>query len=94
MTEQGAMMTPIQLQRAGQLIKQAARRYGSQQALAEAIGVHQTHVSGWINGKYPVSALVLESVYRATGIAPRDLRPDLADLFRFETSTKRAPEHV
>ena len=85
-------MTPKQQERASRLLKQAAERFGGQQALAEAIGMDRSNISMWITGRQRVSPKALGPLYRAAGLMPSDLRPDLAELFRVDRP--ETPEHV
>jgi DNA-binding transcriptional regulator YdaS (Cro superfamily) len=55
---------------------------GGQETAARALGVKQPTVSGWINGKHGMSAIVAMRAERATGgvVAAGDLCPELNDL--------------
>ena len=63
-------MTPKQQERASRLLKQAAERFGGQQALAEAIGMDRSNISMWITGRQRVSPKALGALYRAAGLMP------------------------
>jgi DNA-binding transcriptional regulator YdaS (Cro superfamily) len=62
-----------------QLVKSAVALMGSQQALAEAIGLSQQGVSYLINQAPRVTAEVAIAIERATdgAVTARDLRPDI-----------------
>lgn len=59
-------------------IAQAITVLGSQQALADALGIKQPTVSEWKNGDRPVPIERCVDIERATGARVRrwDLRPD------------------
>lgn len=61
-------------------IERAIKHFGSQAALASALGVKQPTVSEWLRGERPVPAERCPEIERATGGAVRceDLRPDVA----------------
>lgn len=53
----------------------------SQERLADLLGVARTTVARWETGVRRVDQEMLSKIAEATGIAPADLRPDLAALF-------------
>jgi transcriptional regulator with XRE-family HTH domain len=55
----------------------------SQQQLADLVGVDRVTVTRWESGSRKIEAERLPVIAEKTGIAPSDLRPDLADLMRF-----------
>lgn len=61
------------------LIEKAIKKCGSQKALADATGVHQSFVSQWLNGDRPVPATKCRAIEAATGgdVTASDLRPDV-----------------
>ena len=52
----------------------------SQEALGAKLGVTGVTVSRWENGIRQIDKNKLAEVAKLTGISPRDLRPDLAEL--------------
>jgi transcriptional regulator with XRE-family HTH domain len=52
----------------------------SQERLADLLGVARTTVARWETGTRKVDQELLLKIAEATGIAPADLRPDLAAL--------------
>lgn len=54
----------------------------SQGRLAVLLGVTRTTVARWETRTRNVDKELLPKIREATGIAPADLRPDLADLFK------------
>lgn len=54
----------------------------TQEALAEKLGVTSISVSRWETGERKISKDLLPKISEATGIAPTELRPDLADLMK------------
>lgn len=56
----------------------------TQQELGEQIGVSSVTVSRWETGARKVDLPLLSVVSEVTGIAKRDLRPDLAHLLEAE----------
>lgn len=57
----------------------------SQEALGEKLGVTGVTVSRWENGIRQIDKNKLADIAKKTGISPRDLRPDLAELMAEET---------
>lgn len=49
----------------------------TQEALARELGVHSVTVSRWETGERQIDAALLPQISERTGIARRDLRPDL-----------------
>lgn len=58
-------------------LKKAIEKAGSQQALAELIGVRQSHVSNWLNRNKRVPAERVLTIEKATGVPRHELRPDI-----------------
>jgi DNA-binding transcriptional regulator YdaS (Cro superfamily) len=59
-------------------LDRAIQKAGSQEALAELIGVKQQHVSYWLNkGRQRVPAEHCAAIEAATGVAKHELRPDV-----------------
>lgn len=58
-------------------LKKAIKKAGTQQALADLIGVRQSHVSNWLNRNKRVPAERVLTIERATGVPRHELRPDL-----------------
>ena len=58
-------------------LKKAIEKAGSQQALAELLGVRQSHISNWLNREKRIPAERVLSVESATGVPRHELRPDL-----------------
>lgn len=56
----------------------------SQRQLADLLGVKRTTVARWETGTRKVDKELLPKVSEATGIAPAELRPDLAALLQPE----------
>lgn len=54
----------------------------TQKQLADRLGVKKATVSRWETGARKLDETKLTEVAEATGIAPSDLRPDLAELLR------------
>lgn len=56
--------------------------FGGQTKTANALGVTQASVSGWLNGKHAMSAKVAIMAQKATGgsVMAAELCPELADL--------------
>lgn len=54
----------------------------SQEALAKRLKVNRVSVTRWESGARKPNKDVLQKIWRATGIAPCDLRPDLAQLLQ------------
>jgi transcriptional regulator with XRE-family HTH domain len=54
----------------------------SQAKFAKRLGVTRTTVARWETGTRKVDHELLPRVVEETGIAPSDLRPDLADLLK------------
>lgn len=54
----------------------------SQGRLAHLLGVQRTTVARWETRKQQVDKKLLPKISEATGIAPAELRPDLAELMR------------
>lgn len=64
------------------LIQQAIEHFdtkGRQSGLADAVGVSQGMVSGWLNGRYEITWEMAKRIEQATdGVVSRyDLRPDI-----------------
>ena len=51
----------------------------TQDALAKELGVHPLTISRWETGERKIDAARLAKISEVTGIAKRDLRPDLAE---------------
>lgn len=58
----------------------------SQQELAELLGVDRVTVTRWEAGSRQIDVEKLPQVAERTGIAPSDLRPDLAEIFNAPAS--------
>lgn len=58
------------------------RRDLTQQQLADLLGVHRVELSRWETGDRRISAGKLPQVVEKTGIAPAELRPDLAPVLK------------
>ncbi|CAM6348398.1 MULTISPECIES: transcriptional regulator [Enterobacter] len=56
-------------------IEHAIRSFGSASALSSAIGVSKMAVSLWRKNGVPAERVL--TIFRATGISPHELRPDL-----------------
>jgi transcriptional regulator with XRE-family HTH domain len=56
----------------------------SQDQLADLLGVSRVTVTRWESGARKLGPELLQLVSERTGIAPADLRPDLADLLRHQ----------
>lgn len=54
----------------------------SQEQLADQLGVARTTVARWETGTRKVDTEKLSDIAEKTGIAPADLRPDLAELLK------------
>lgn len=54
----------------------------TQKQLADLLGVKKATVSRWETGSRRLDETKLTAVAEKTGIAPEDLRPDLAELFK------------
>jgi transcriptional regulator with XRE-family HTH domain len=54
----------------------------SQEDLARELMVSRNAINRWEKGKRKIDPEMVPRVARHTGIAPRDLRPDLAELFQ------------
>ena len=70
-------------------IERAIKHFGSQAALASALGVKQPTVSEWLTGDRQVPAERCPEIERATGGAVRceELRPDVAwDVLREQSA--------
>jgi DNA-binding XRE family transcriptional regulator len=52
----------------------------SKSELARQLGVSRFTIIRWENGDRKIDRNLLTDVAKATGIAPKDLRPDLAEL--------------
>jgi DNA-binding transcriptional regulator YdaS (Cro superfamily) len=64
--------------KARKALRRAIDIAGGQEALADALGVRQSHISYWLRkSKTGVPAERVRDVERVTGIAPHELRPDL-----------------
>jgi transcriptional regulator with XRE-family HTH domain len=63
-------------------LREYRERHGkmSQQALAEKLGVSRMTVIRWEMGHRKIDQEKLPAVCQKTGISPRELRPDLAEL--------------
>lgn len=55
-------------------------------ALSRLVGVTKTTVDRWENGVRKIDTDILPRVVEVTGIAARELRPDLAALFDGEAA--------
>jgi transcriptional regulator with XRE-family HTH domain len=53
----------------------------SQEDLARELMVSRNAINRWEKGKRKIDPEILPRVAQHTGISPRDLRPDLAELF-------------
>lgn len=53
----------------------------SQRQLAELLGTNRENVTRWENGTRMLPVERVPGIARKTGIKPRDLRPDLAELW-------------
>ena len=53
----------------------------TQGGLAKLLGVSRTTVARWEGGKRKVDRDLVQAVSKATGVATRELRPDLAEIF-------------
>lgn len=51
----------------GEVLSRLVKHFGTQQKAAEALGVDQTTVSGWVRGKHSVSPRVAVRIEAATG---------------------------
>lgn len=58
------------------------RRELTQQQLADLLGVHRVELSRWETGGRRISASKLPRIVETTGIAPSELRPDLAPVLK------------
>ncbi len=58
-------------------LEKAIKVAGSQNALAEMLGVRQSHISNWLNRDERVPAERVLSIEAATGVPRHELRPDL-----------------
>jgi transcriptional regulator with XRE-family HTH domain len=56
----------------------------SRQGLADLLGVEKSTVWRWEAGERKINENLLPRVVERTGIAPADLRPDLAGLLKTE----------
>ena len=64
-------------------LQRAVEIAGGQSPLARLIGVKQSHVWNWLQtGKVPPEHL--PAIHRETGVAPSEIRPDLARVFAAE----------
>lgn len=61
------------------LIGKAIKACGTQQALADAVGVTQSFVSQWLNGERPVPSTKCRAIEVATdgAVTAAELRPDV-----------------
>jgi DNA-binding transcriptional regulator YdaS (Cro superfamily) len=58
-------------------LRQAIQIAGSQQLLAEKVGVTQTAVSNWVNRAKRCPAERVLQIERVTGVSRHELRPDI-----------------
>ena len=58
-------------------LKKAIKLAGGQTALAEMIGVTQSHVWAWLNRNKRVPAAHVLKIEKATGVSRHELRPDI-----------------
>lgn len=58
-------------------LQNAAKTYGSQQAMADDLGVTQPAVSRWLNTSKQLPAEFVLRVEAATGVSRHHLRPDI-----------------
>lgn len=58
----------------------AISKAGSQKALADLLGLRQSHISNWKNRNKRIPAERVLDVERATGVPRHELRPDLYPL--------------
>lgn len=63
-------------------LRRAAAKYSSQREFAAAIGASPARVWNWLNGVAEMPHEFLPVVYEQTGVAPREIYPDLAAVFR------------
>lgn len=68
------------------LTKWMKENRGKQQELAELLGVTVGFVSHMVVGRKLVPVCHLEDISKFTGIAKKDLRPDISKLFEKEES--------
>ena len=60
-------------------IDKAIAYFGSQSALANALGVTRASVSHWFVGKHKIPAKWCVEIEKKTGVSRKELRPDLFD---------------
>jgi DNA-binding transcriptional regulator YdaS (Cro superfamily) len=58
-------------------LSKAIQSAGGQKALADLLGVRQSHVSNWLNRNKRVPAERVLDIERVTGVSRTELRPDL-----------------
>jgi len=58
-------------------LKDAMSEYGTQQAMAEALGVTQPTIWRWLHQSKQLPAEYVLKVEAATGVSRHDLRPDI-----------------
>ena len=58
-------------------VKKAVSILGSQQKLADSLGVSKQLISSYVNGRAKVTAVNAKKIEELTGIKREEIRPDL-----------------
>lgn len=69
-------------------LPRAIKHFGSQQKMAEALGIRQSTVSEWLIRRRPIPPLRCIEIERATGVRRWELRP--SDWFLYWPELRKA----
>ena len=70
------------LENKSELWKWCKSKSGNSKRLAISINVSRTFISNVSNGNQPVPINLISKISKITGIKPKDLRPDLYEIFK------------
>ena len=73
---------PIDLWKAYTMLNEWLSKRGNKKILAEKLGVSVAFITLLVNGKKNIPLEQLKRIQEVTGIHPRDLRPDVWEIFK------------